>query len=46
MSSNSKSFDVFLSHNNRDKPAVERIAEQLKHAGLEPWLAALAPVGR
>ena len=31
-------FDVFLSHNSRDKPSVERIAEKLKRAGLEPWL--------
>jgi WD40 repeat protein len=31
-------FDVFLSHNSRDKPTVERIAEKLKRAGLEPWL--------
>jgi hypothetical protein len=33
-------FDVFLSHNSRDKPAVERIARRLKDAGLEPWLDA------
>src|SRR4051794_34478378 len=33
-------FHVFLSHNSRDKPAVERLAERLKHAGLEPWLDA------
>jgi WD40 repeat protein len=33
-------FDVFLSHNSRDKPLVERIAERLKRAGLEPWLDA------
>ncbi|MBI2487804.1 MAG: toll/interleukin-1 receptor domain-containing protein [Deltaproteobacteria bacterium] len=31
-------FDVFLSHNSKEKPAVERIAEKLKQAGLEPWL--------
>jgi tetratricopeptide (TPR) repeat protein len=30
--------DIFLSHNSRDKPAVERIAIKLKRAGLEPWL--------
>src|SRR5205823_7301563 len=24
------SFDVFLSHNSRDKPTVERLAERLK----------------
>ena len=31
-------FDVFLSHNSRDKPTIERRAEKLKRAGLEPWL--------
>ncbi|HKR00796.1 MAG TPA: TIR domain-containing protein, partial [Pyrinomonadaceae bacterium] len=31
-------FAVFLSHNSREKPAVERLAEKLKRAGLEPWL--------
>ena len=31
-------FDVFLSHNSRDKPLVERLAERLKRTGLEPWL--------
>src|SRR5437879_3020689 len=31
-------FDVFLSHNSRDKPSVERLAEKLKRDGLEPWL--------
>jgi CHASE3 domain sensor protein/energy-coupling factor transporter ATP-binding protein EcfA2 len=31
-------FDVFLSHNNRDRPVVEPIAQHLKAAGLEPWL--------
>ena len=40
-------FDVFLSHNSRDKPQVERIAERLRGAGLEPWLDkwALVPGG-
>jgi WD40 repeat protein len=33
-------FDVFLSHNSRDKPFVERVAEQLKRVGIEPWLDA------
>ncbi len=33
-------FDVFMSHNARDKPFVERIAERLKRSGLEPWLDA------
>ncbi len=41
-------FDVFLSHNSSDKPAVERIAEQLKREGLAPWLDSweLLPGGR
>ena len=41
-------FDVFLSHNSRDKPAVERLAVKLKTAGLEPWLDkwCLTPGGR
>jgi WD40 repeat protein len=40
-------FDVFLSHNSRDKAVVERIAERLRRAGLEPWLDkwALVPGG-
>src|SRR5262245_22530011 len=33
-------FDVFLSHNSRDTPIVERIAERLKRERLEPWLDA------
>ena len=31
-------FDVFLCHNWADKPAVKRIALQLKQAGVFPWL--------
>ncbi len=31
-------FDVFLCHNSIDKPAVKKIAEQLKEQGLLPWL--------
>ncbi|HEX8649446.1 MAG TPA: TIR domain-containing protein [Pyrinomonadaceae bacterium] len=34
----SRPFDVFLSHNSKEKPAVERIAEKLKRDGIEPWL--------
>jgi hypothetical protein len=43
-----KHYEVFLSHNSRDKPTVERIAEKLTRAGLEPWLDkwSLAPGGR
>ena len=32
------SYDVFLSHNSADKPAVEAIAKQLMAKGLKPWL--------
>ncbi|HEV3344184.1 MAG TPA: TIR domain-containing protein [Pirellulales bacterium] len=31
-------FDVFLSHNGSDKPAVEELAQRLRTVGLEPWL--------
>lgn len=31
-------FDVFLSHNSKDKNAVEKIAKQLLKVGLRPWL--------
>jgi hypothetical protein len=31
-------FDVFLCHNNRDKPAIRRIGERLKTVGILPWL--------
>ena len=31
-------FDVFLCHNSADKPAVKRIAQQLKECGILPWL--------
>lgn len=31
-------FDVFLSHNSNDKPAVRKIAEALRDRGLRPWL--------
>jgi WD40 repeat protein/energy-coupling factor transporter ATP-binding protein EcfA2 len=34
----SQQFDVFLSYNSRDRASVERIAQRLKRAGLEPWL--------
>ena len=32
------SFDVFLSHNSKDKPRVRRLAERLKTAGVRVWL--------
>ena len=31
-------YDVFLSHNSKDKPRVRRVAEALKKAGLRVWL--------
>lgn len=31
-------FDVFLSHNSRDKAAVEKIAKRLLKVGIRPWL--------
>jgi hypothetical protein len=31
-------FDVFLSYNWEDKPAVRRLAQQLRERGLRPWL--------
>jgi hypothetical protein len=31
-------FDVFLSYNSADRPAVVDVAERLRSAGLRPWL--------
>jgi len=33
-----KRYQVFLSHNSADKPAVERLAEQLLAEGIQPFL--------
>ncbi|HEX4499227.1 MAG TPA: TIR domain-containing protein [Thermoanaerobaculia bacterium] len=33
-----KSFDVFLSHNSKDKPAVRELAKALRARGLRVWL--------
>ena len=33
-----KSFDVFLSHNSKDKPDVRELAEALRARGLRVWL--------
>jgi len=30
-------YDVFLSHNTKDKPRVRRLAERLRQAGLRVW---------
>ena len=32
------SFDVFLSHNSKDKPVVRELAEALQDRGLKVWL--------
>ena len=31
-------IDVFLSHHHDDKAVVEKVADELKRSGLEPWL--------
>lgn len=31
-------YDVFLSHNSQDKPAVEELARRLTKSGIQPWL--------
>ena len=31
------SYDVFPSHNAKDRPRVRRLAERLKQAGLRVW---------
>jgi eukaryotic-like serine/threonine-protein kinase len=31
-------FDVFLCHNNEDKPEIRRIADDLIKEGIKPWL--------
>jgi hypothetical protein len=33
-----ESFDVFLAHNNQDKPTIEAIAQELTRRNLKPWL--------
>jgi hypothetical protein len=39
MTQESAPFDVFLSHNSKDKPAVETLARRLEdEAKLKPWL--------
>ena len=30
-------FDVFLSHSNKDKSAVRKVAERLRKDGLRVW---------
>jgi WD40 repeat protein len=46
--SSRRRFDVFLSHNSHDKAVVERVAEKLARAGLDPWFDkwCLTPGGR
>lgn len=31
-------YDVFLAHNDKDKPLIEAIGKELKRRGLKPWL--------
>ncbi|MCP4583574.1 MAG: toll/interleukin-1 receptor domain-containing protein [candidate division Zixibacteria bacterium] len=31
-------FDVFLSHNSKDKPAIRKLGEMLKEKGIKVWL--------
>ena len=31
-------YDVFMSHNSKDKPRVRQLAEQLQRAGMRVWL--------
>jgi hypothetical protein len=33
-----RDFDVFLSHNSQDKPAVRELADELEKRRLRPWL--------
>ncbi|MDP6110249.1 MAG: toll/interleukin-1 receptor domain-containing protein [Planctomycetota bacterium] len=40
MNANAATYDVFLSHNSKDKPVVEPLAERLKAEGLKVWLDA------
>ena len=37
-STETRQFDVFLSHNSREKSAVETLAYKLRAEGLNPWL--------
>ena len=38
ISASTAAFDVFLSHNGKDKPAVRELAAALRARGLRPWL--------
>jgi len=38
-------YDVFLSHNQADKPRVRRLAERLRDAGLRVWPVPPKPLG-
>jgi len=31
-------YDIFLSHNSADKPAIEELARRLVKEGIQPWL--------
>ena len=34
----STTYDVFLSYNSADKPAVDELARRLAQEGIQPWL--------
>ena len=38
MPNQDRRYDVFLSHNSADKPAVKAVADRLREAGLDPFL--------
>ena len=38
LDSNAEIFDVFLCHNNEDKPAVREISKKLAEKNIKPWL--------
>ena len=38
-------YDVFLSHNSKDKPVVRNVAERLRRGGLRVWPCPPKPQG-
>ena len=44
MHTGTNTYDVFLSHNSRDKSLIEPLAEELKAKGIKVWLDAWALV--
>jgi hypothetical protein len=37
MMDDTRTYDVFLSHNAKDKPRVRRLAERMRREGLRVW---------